>query len=285
MEDIAAAHLSEVAATLVRPALETRSPMCWTSRTQVHTADDVRAGAALTQRFAASFPGHGLVVEDRDVLTGDGIHEWFVDPIDGSANHARGIPYVSLSAGLRIDGEPVVGVVHELLRERTLRAHSGGGAWAVDGRGRRPLRVAETSRLDDAMAIVHIARRGPLLGRPDALARVLWSVRKIRCMGSIALDLALIAAGEADLLVAGRGRPQRLLDILGGLVLLDEAGGAARTADGRPVDDTARTLVAGPAPLVAAFGALMADLALETWDAADAAPPGPAPGWPDPREA
>lgn len=278
IERLAAAHLRRVAAELVLPSFGSQSAdHHWSSHTSVHTVDDARAGAALHGLFARSFPGHGLVIEDRETVPGDGRWEWFIDPIDGSANHLRGIPYVSLTAGLCRDGEPVVGVVHDLLRNRTLSAHKGGGARVAGEDGRpQPLRVAPTGRLKDAILIAHIARRGPLVGRPGALAHVLWHVRKIRCMGSIALDLALLAAAEADLLVVGRGSPQRMLDIQGGLVVLAEAGGVAMTAAGGPIGTTTRTLVAGPPGLCRDFVDLMREHDLEGWSQEQAVPPGTA---------
>lgn len=265
----AAAHLQEVAEQIVGPSLgaEAEGNAQWHTSTQVHTSHDALAGAALAERFEASFPGHGLVIEDLEPRDGDGVHTWFIDPIDGSANHLRGIPYVSLTAGLMRDGVPVLGVVHELGRGITTLATAGGGAVSIEGGLGRPLRLQPPEKLSDAMAIVHIARRGPLMGREDALARLLWSVRKIRCMGSIALDLALLARGEADLLVAGRGEPQRMLDIVGGLVILEEAGGAAVDANGRPHDEGSHTLIAGGPGLCEQFVEVMAQHELESWTA------------------
>ena len=275
IERTAVAHIRAVAAELVRPSFGGPiSEHHWETHTQVHTVDDAIAGQALHDRFASSFPGHGMVIEDRPDVPGDGRHLWYVDPIDGSANHLRGIPYVSITAGLVVDGEPVVGVVHDLLRDQTLSAHRGGGARIVDARaGERPLHVAETARLADAILIAHLARRGPLVSIPGALQHALWHTRKIRCMGSIALDLALLAAGEADVLVVGRGSPQRLLDIVGGLVVLQEAGGAVMTCAGGPVSERTRTLLAGPPALCRAFVELMAEYDLEGWTQDRAVPP------------
>ncbi len=272
------AHVRQVAGELVRPSVGgPLSEHYWSSHTSVHTADDARAGAALHELFARSFPGHALTIEDRPRVQGDGEWEWFLDPIDGSANHLRGIPYVSVTAGLCRRGEPVVGVVHDLLRDQTLSAHAGGGARIRDGAGHsRPLAVAPTARLKDAILIAHLARRGPLVCMPGALAHMLWHVRKVRCMGSIALDLALLAAGEADLLIVGRGSPQRMLDILGGMVVLQEAGGEVMTTDGRPVTTRTRTLLAGPPGLCRDFVRLMADFDLEGWHQEQAVPPGSA---------
>ena len=278
IEATAVAHVRRVADELVLPSFG--GPLTehyWSSHTSVHTEDDARAGAALHELFAASFPGHALTIEDRPSVAGDGEWEWFIDPIDGSANHLRGIPYVAVTAGLCRHGEPVVGVVHDLLRGQTLSAHRGGGARIDDGAGHvRALRVAGTTQLRDAILIAHLARRGPLVCLPGALPHMLWHVRKIRCMGSIALDLALLAAGEADLLVVGRGSPQRMLDIVGGLVVLQEAGGAVMTADGGAVSASTRTLLAGPPGLCAEFVQLMAGFDLEGWRQEQARPPGSA---------
>jgi fructose-1,6-bisphosphatase/inositol monophosphatase family enzyme len=275
MERIAAEHLRLVARKLVRPSFGgPRSEHTWLSHTQVHTEDDEAAGAALAELFAASFPGHGLVVEDRETVPGDGVHEWFIDPIDGSANHMRGIPYVSITAGLMRDGEPVVGAVHDLMRNVTLSASSGNGARLLNEDDEvEPVHVSDTTRLEDAMLIAHLSRRGPLVCIPDVLQHVLFNIRKIRCMGSIALDLALLAGGEADLLVVGRGSPQRMLDIVGGLVVVEEAGGAVMTAEGKPVSEQTRTLVAGPPGLCRAFVELMERYDLEGWRHEDARPP------------
>ncbi len=270
----AARHLEQVAAQIVLPTLGRDDGHHWSSATQVHTEADDRAGAALAELFSASFPGQGLVIEDRDDVPGTGELTWYVDPIDGSANHLRGIPYVSLTAGLLRGDEPLLGVVHDLLRKRTLTAWSDGGATrSRDGRT-EPVAISSVDRLEDAMAVVHLAKRGPIMGRDGALTRLLWSIRKIRCMGSIALDLALLAAGEVDLMVVGRGRPQRTLDILGGLVLVREAGGTALCADGQPFDLGSRTLVAGPEALCHQFCELMAEYELEAWTSDMTRPPG-----------
>ena len=270
----AARHLEQVAAEIVLPTLGRDDGHHWASPTQVHTEADERAGAALAELFTASFPGHGLIIEDRDDAPGTGELTWFVDPIDGSANHLRGIPYVSLTAGLLRGEEPLLGVVHDLLRQSTLTAWTGAGATrSRDGRT-EPLAVSSVDQLSDAMAVVHLARRGPIMGRDGALTRLLWSIRKIRCMGSIALDLALLAAGEVDIMVVGRGRPQRTLDILGGLVLVREAGGVALCADGQPFHLGSRTLVAGPEALCRQFCELMAEYDLEAWTSDMTRPPG-----------
>lgn len=269
IEEIAVGHVREVARTIVRPALGAAGEHRWHTFSQVHTDADARAGAELRARFAASFPGDALVVEDQPTLPGTTGAAWLVDPIDGSANHLRGIPYVAVTAGLVRDGVGLVGTVHDLVRDVTFSAHRGGPVRVHGDPARTTAGLAPTARLEDAILIAHLSRRGPLVNVPGALRALLLRVRKIRCMGSIALDLALLAAGEADLLVVGRGRPQRMLDIAGGAVVLEAAGGVLMTAAGRPIDESTHTLVAGPPALCAAFVEAMARFDLEGWNAGD----------------
>jgi len=265
-EEAAVRHVREVARALVHPSFGAAGEHRWATFTQVHTEADEAAGRALRERFAAAFPADAIVVEDQPTRAGTSGRTWLIDPIDGSANHLRGIPYVAVTAGLVQGGVGLVGVVHDVVRGVTLSAHRGGEVHAHGARGRTP-RLAPTTRLADAILVAHLSRKGPLVNVPDALRHLLMRVRKIRCMGSIALDLLLLAAGEADLLVVGRGRPQRMLDIAGGVVVLEAAGGTVMTTAGRPVDETTRTLVAGTPTLCEAFVETMAGYDLEGWDA------------------
>ncbi len=277
LEAEAARHVRRIATQIVAPTLGERDDdHRWATETQVHTAHDEVAGAAFAEAFSASFPGHGLIIEDRAPLGTDRRCVWHVDPIDGSANHLRGIPYVAVTVGLVVDGEPLVGVVHDVIRAITLSATRGQGARQVSAGSDTPTpmpHVRDDVELRDAMLIAHLSKRGPLVGRPDALASLLWRVRKIRCMGSIALDLALLATGEADLLVVGRGTSQRMLDILGGLVVLEECGGRVCTASGTPISETTRTLIAGSPRLCKEFIEVMAPHDLEGWTSDQAAAP------------
>lgn len=269
-------HVREVAAEVVAPSLGRRDDdHRWATESQVHTAHDAVAGQAFARRLSASFPDHGLVIEDREPLGAGRRCVWYVDPIDGSANHLRGIPYVAVTIGLVVDGVATVGVVHDVVRGITMSATRGQGARRTGPAGdttSMPL-LDDDVALRDAMLIAHLSKRGPLLGRDGALQALLWQVRKIRCMGSIALDLMLLAAGEADLLVVGRGTEQRMLDIVGGLVVLEECGGLACTTSGASIGRDTRTLVAGRPALCDALIDVMEHFDLEGWTADEAVDP------------
>ena len=64
------------------------------------------------------------------------------------------------------------------------------------------------------------------------LTRLARKVRGVRCLGSVALELCEVAAGRADLFVTMRSSPW---DHNGARIILEEAGGAVYSLDGRPL--------------------------------------------------
>ncbi|MEZ5167887.1 MAG: inositol monophosphatase family protein [Acidimicrobiales bacterium] len=57
--------------------------------------------------------------------------EWVIDPIDGTTNFVYDLPGSSVSIA-RVDGDTVVGAVHDLVRDERFLGHRGGGA-TLDG--------------------------------------------------------------------------------------------------------------------------------------------------------
>lgn len=147
---------------------------------------------------------------DRDVVV-------VVDPLDGSTNAARGIPWFATSlCAVDADG-PRAALVVDLPHGRTFTAVRGGGA-AVDGVPLRP-----SGCTDAAEALVGIS------GLP---ARSLgW--RQFRTMGAAALDLCAVAEGTLDAYVDCSPSAHGAWDYLGGALVCTEAGGVVADALGR----------------------------------------------------
>ena len=152
-----------------------------------------------------------------------------VDPVDGSLNAKRGLPFacvsIAIASGPRM-GDVEVGWVAEL--EPRLSADDeprpGRDWWAVKGEG--------AFRDGDALAPL---RPGPLevLGletaRPALVAAAAPAIesveaRRIRALGSVAMTLCLVAAGQLDGMVSLR--PVRSVDAAAAQLLVTETGGA-----------------------------------------------------------
>lgn len=197
----------------------------------------------IRQRIAQDYPAHGFLGEEGGAVgaQGEGDRVWVVDPIDGSMNFLRDLPHYAVSIALVQGGEPLVGCVVDPVRGELFSAALGLGAH-LNG---EPLRVGSPQRLLDAVAATVFPKphAGFLPGYVDQLGRVLGAVAGARRSGSMALDLAYLAAGRVDLFWEhGMGA----WDAAAGVLLIREAGGDVFTLDGLPWMRSAQIAAATP---------------------------------------
>ncbi|WP_158737099.1 inositol monophosphatase family protein [Alteribacillus sp. YIM 98480] len=181
---------------------------------------DVWTEKFLTEKIQENYPGHVMRTEESGFYEGDSDYEWVIDPIDGTVNYARGIPFFCISIGIRYKGETVAGLLHAPKLKETYEAIKGEGAY-LNG---HPIKVSETSQLNKAV----IGTGFPYDKGTDEdnnLAYVQELVPRIggiRRLGSAALDLAQVACGRMD----GYWEIKlNVWDVDAGLLLLEEAGG------------------------------------------------------------
>ncbi|MEN0066634.1 MAG: inositol monophosphatase family protein [Myxococcota bacterium] len=161
---------------------------------------------------------------------------WVVDPIDGTTNFVHGVPHYGISIALEVDGEPVVGVIHNPSRQELYRAAKGQGAWLGDER----LAVSGVRELSDALCATGFSVDRTQVETPLALhAAVLKACHGMRRFGAASLDLAFVARGVFD---AYFERTLSRWDVAAGIVLVREAGGRVEALPGHGLGDR-------PAPL------------------------------------
>lgn len=166
-----------------------------------------------------------------------------VDPIDGTANFAAGLPLFAVMAAVVRNGETVAGIIYDPMGDDWVMAEKGGGAFL-----RRPvgaeerLRVADAPALDQMVGTVSVAFL-PAASKPQVLAN-LAKVRmaaNYRCAGH---EYRLLAAGHTHFSMYNKLMPW---DHLAGTLILQEAGGYAARLDGseyRPRDRDGGLLLA-----------------------------------------
>jgi fructose-1,6-bisphosphatase/inositol monophosphatase family enzyme len=139
-----------------------------------------------------------------------------VDPVDGSTNCSRGIPYWAISL-CAVDSE---GALCALVANGA----TGERMTAVRGEGARcdgePIETATTQRLADSVIAVD--------GVPDAY----WGWRQLRALGSAALAICDVGAGRLDAWVEAHDVVAPW-DYLGGMLVAREAGAVVVDAEGR----------------------------------------------------
>ena len=168
-----------------------------------------------------------------------------VDPIDGSLNAKRDIPYFSLSIaiaeGSRMD-DVSFGFVHDFGSGEEWTATKGGGAERNGERlgGVRPKDPLEVLALEATLA-------GSVADRAPAFAPL---AERFRIMGSLALSLCHLAAGRVDGVCSLKAA--RAVDIAAAQLLVREVGLEILLADGSPFGEA--SLGTAPLSQVAAAG-------------------------------
>ena len=165
------------------------------------TADD--AALAVLNRA-----GVGVLSEESGYNPGTTGEIVVIDPIDGSTNASRGIPWFATSLCLVDDDGPAVAVVVNQATGLRYSAERGSGAWC----GERRLRPSGCAELSEAIVVVSDV---PPLD-------VGWA--QFRALGACALDLCAIADGVVDAYVDFGHDQHGVWDYLGGWLICREAG-------------------------------------------------------------
>jgi len=180
---------------------------------------DLAADALLRERLMAIDPEAGWLSEE----TADSaerlncVRVWVVDPIDGTRDYVRGREGWAVSIALVEGGRPLIGVLDAPARGQHWRAQAGQGA-TLNG---APVRASDRLALPGARVPADVLARGDAdlvtVGKPN----------------SIALRIAMVAAGEADLLATLRWGFE--WDIAAAALIAQEAGATVTDALGRPL--------------------------------------------------
>lgn len=235
---------AEEAGVLARRWFRKTGDLTFKSGREAVTEADRQIEALLRERIAEVFPDDVVVGEETGgdaSAVGDGGRVWQVDPIDGTLNFALGLPEFCLSMAV-LEGETIVaGGVFQPISGDAFTASRGLGA----RRNGQTMRVSSRERLADAIVSPHLKAASPIVADAALLRDLTRRPFKIRKMGAVALELAYVAAGWYDGLVASFGTEICLWDVAAGLLLLAEAGGRTSDLRGEPYRLGGPDLVAG----------------------------------------
>jgi myo-inositol-1(or 4)-monophosphatase len=201
---------------------------------------DVRCQQLIEKILRAAFPEIPLLGEEGDSGDVSAEYRWVVDPIDGTINYAYGMPHAAVSIALQERDEcrvtsggkrapnlvarhtshvTVVAVIYGPFTDE-LWATVRGGPTRLNG---KIVRVSNHSKPEDAVIAMGFSKsRDNIEKSLPHLNRLARRVKKIRIMGSAALELACVASGRLDAYIE---RTINLWDVAAGQLLVENAGG------------------------------------------------------------
>jgi 3'(2'), 5'-bisphosphate nucleotidase len=198
------------------------------------TRADTEVNTRIVAALRAAFPDDDIIAEESGGEVRGRERCWYIDPIDGTTEFARGEDEWAVQIGLCIAGEPALGVVHEAGAGRLSWGLCGGPeAWAMlETRGeRRPLRTG-TARLDALRLISSKSHASPRIAAVMT-ALAIPATRNLR-VGSTGVKMNAVARDLADLYVHP-SQGTKLWDSCAPHAVLLAAGGMVSDVRGLPL--------------------------------------------------
>jgi myo-inositol-1(or 4)-monophosphatase len=172
---------------------------------------------------------------------------WFVDPVDGTANFAHGVPWFAISMALEDGGAIQCGVVAVPPLREFFVAERGRGAFQVgDGGVLIRLATSATADLGTALVATGLPREPARGAHVPTIAPMMMRALEVRIMGAAAIHLAYVAAGRLDAFWESDLSPW---DLAAGILMVEEAGGRVTDWSGRPLRALGGRLLASNGPL------------------------------------
>lgn len=167
---------------------------------------------------------------------GESIGYVIIDGIDGTTNAVQGLPFVATSLAFA-EGPHLkdvkMGLVMDFSRDTIFHAEKGRGAFQDDKR----LKTSSVTTLRNAVISFELGYQCDREKQIRSLTPLLVNSKKIRFLGSTALELCYIASGALDAFIDVRGAA-RATDLAAAQLILAEAGGLSVTSIGHPLNIT-----------------------------------------------
>ena len=180
---------------------------------------DVQCQALIEKILAAAFPQIPVLGEEGSTGDVNAEYRWVIDPIDGTVNYFFGMPHAGVSIALQHRAESVVGVIYDPFTDE-IWTTTKGQPTRLNG---KIVHVSHRSTIEEAVIALGFSKSQDNLNKSlPHFNRLARRAKKIRIMGSAALELAYVASGRLDAYVE---RTINLWDVAAGSLLVENAGG------------------------------------------------------------
>ena len=172
------------------------------------TKTDKKVERILIDELTKSKKNYSFITEE----TGEIINKnknvfWIIDPIDGTINFLHGIPHFAISIALQQDGEIIIGLIFDPIKNEIFYAEKNNGSFFNNNR----VRVSNKSNLDEC-----------LFASNNHGLKSIFPKLNLRSTGCASLDLAYVGCGRFDGFFHNK---INLWDIAAGKIIIEEAGG------------------------------------------------------------
>ena len=179
---------------------------------------------ALIKKIIASESSYSILSEENGKSTENlGDIFWVIDPLDGTANYSRDIPFCCVSIGLVCNMKPILGVIYDFNNDDL---YVGNDELKIATLNNKEIHVSNIDQKNKGILITGLPHNTDY--SDNALKKMvtdmqLW--KKVRMIGSAAMASCYVASGKGDLY---KENGIYLWDIVAGAAIVSSAGGSAK---------------------------------------------------------
>lgn len=200
----------------------------------VVTIADVKSEELIVQKIKKLFPNDTVISEEKgNYQEGNNEYAWAIDPLDGTMNYSRGIPYYCVSIGYLKNNKPLGGAIYIPELDELYYCEKGKGAYCND----KKIEVSKVSSLDKSLTTIGFNNRYPE-------QREMFNNIHKECMDKM-LNVEKLFSTVISLCYVAKGKIEAhfelycfLWDICVGSLLVSEAGGKCSTLNYQDIDYT-----------------------------------------------
>jgi histidinol phosphatase-like enzyme (inositol monophosphatase family) len=202
------------------------------------TIADRQCEQLISRLISEQFPADGIVGEEGASARSHSGRRWLIDPIDGTRDFVRGLPFWSIQIALQDHGQVVAGLIYLPCQNEVYHAALGSGCYCNDTR----LRASRVSSLDKAVLTISGFKDAWSSWRPEHIRFLTQTCWTVRAYGGCH-DVAMLARGKVDLWLSGNGMEW---DYAPGVVIAQECGAKFLTRDGSVRIDAGHCVICAP---------------------------------------
>ncbi len=208
------------AGRMLKDSIGQSSEIFYKGTVDLVTNFDTRAQRMIIDHISSRFPDHDYLAEEGLSQKKGAEFRWIIDPLDGTTNYAHSFPVFTVSIALERNGEVILGLVYDPMREEMFSAVKGEGAFL----NKKGIKVSAVDDLNKSL----LATGFPYDIRTSEVNNIahfnnfLTRAQGIRRCGSAAMDLCYVACGRFDGFWELKLSPW---DMAAGALIVQEAGG------------------------------------------------------------
>jgi myo-inositol-1(or 4)-monophosphatase len=203
------------------------------------TIADTSAENKIISILLQNHPEHSILGEETGNTDNNSEYLWVIDPLDGTSNFSKKIPFFCTSISLLRNKVPIIGTIYDPIHDELFTGLKGKGSFLNN----KKLEFNKFQTVPTKYVSIIYSR---MIKNKEEVNEIFSKLNppeyRIRNMGAAALELAYVAAGKLQGIVINGNNPW---DVCAGILLIQESGGIITDFENNPWNFRSENIIAG----------------------------------------